>query len=116
MFSLSLPSQVIELSEGDPDFEAAQVSIGLFGVITEVTLKVRDKFKLKELRHRYRGGLTKCLEDLPTLATDPKYTYVKMWVEFYNDFCILFQTEPTNDRIKCVPSDLLSFLTVRDVI
>ena len=103
---------MVELSEGDEDFPAAQINIGLFGVITEVTVKVKRSFRLSEKRGKYDGGLDKCLEDMMELSSSSEYKYVKFWVEFHNNFCVLFQTKETTDPISDRPSPLISFLTV----
>ena len=81
-------------------FKAAQVSIGMFGILSEVTLRVRSRFHLKEIRTSQT--LTHCLNNLDTLVQGD-HKYVKMWVEFYNDLCVLYQTEESNDDIKPLP-------------
>ena len=95
--------------DSDPElFRAAQVSIGMFGILTEVTMRVRSKFNLKEIRTRQ--NLTYCLNNLDSLVQGD-YKYVKMWVEFYNDLCVLYQTEETNEAIEPLPW-WLGYLTV----
>ena len=89
-------------------FRAAQVSIGMFGIITEVTLRVQNRFKLKELRTSNR--LDYCLNNLNELV-EGDHKYVKMWIEFYNNFCVLYQTDETNEDITPLPW-WLSYLTV----
>ena len=90
-------------------FRAAQVSIGMFGILSEVTVRVRSKFNLKELRTSQT--LTYCLNNLDTLVQGD-HKYVKMWVEFYNDFCVLYQTEENNDDPITPLPWWLSYLTV----
>ena len=105
--------QVHVLSETDDnvdDFRAAQVSIGLLGVVTEVTVRVKRKFHLEE--NRTHHTLTDCLKDLDELVHRSGYQYFKMWVEFYNDYCIRFQTRETDKQITGRPPRLISFLTV----
>ena len=91
-------------------FRAAQVSIGMFGVITEVTLRVQKEFKLKEYRTLH--SLDYCMDNLDGLVQGP-HKYVKMWVEFYNNYCVLFQTHETDpdEPITPVPK-WEAFLTV----
>ena len=106
--------QVCELSEGDDnpdDFRAAQVSIGMLGVLTEVTLRVREEFRLEE--NRTHHTLDYCLKNMKDLVEDSRYKYLKIWIEFYNNFCILYQTGETVKPIADNPSELQSFLTVR---
>ena len=81
-------------------FRAAQISIGMFGVISQVTLRVQEKFKLKEFRSR--RTLDYCLSNLDNLVRGD-HKYVKMWIEFYNDFCLLYQTDATEDEITPLP-------------
>ena len=106
--------QVHVLSETDPDisdFRAAQVNIGLFGVVTEVTVRVTNKFKLEE--NRIHTSLDECLANMDELVHKSGYEYFKIWVEFYHDFCIQYHTTKTDKPIK-EPYflSLLSFLTV----
>lgn len=86
------------------------MNIGMFGVITQVTIKVKEKFSLEEIKSHH--SLTYCLENLDDLVQNSGHTYVKFWVEFYNDFCIMFRTNETDKPISGNPSSVLSFLTV----
>lgn len=87
--------------------KAAQVSIGMFGVLSEVTVKVTKKFHLKEERTFH--SLDYCMNHLDELVNG-EHTFVKMWVELHNSHCVLFQTHKTNENIKSVPY-WMSFLT-----
>jgi len=80
----------------------------MFGVITEVTLRVQKKFKLKEIRTHHT--LDYCINNLDNLVKGD-HKYVKMWVEFNNNFCVLYQTSETDEEITHVPT-LQGFLTV----
>lgn len=102
--------QIVTVGEGDSTFKAAQVNIGMFGVLTEITLRVEEKFYLKEIRTHHT--LQYCLTDMDKLVKDDGYKYVKMWMEFYNDFCVLYQTNKTDDEVQETPARWLSFLTV----
>ena len=104
--------QVVTVSEDDENtdvFKAAQVNIGLFGVLTEVTVKVDHAFNLEEFRTH--TTLDDCLEHLEDLVEDG-FQYVKFWVEFYNNFCVVYRTRRTEMTVKDPPSDLVAFLTV----
>lgn len=93
-------------------FRAAQVSIGMFGVLSEITVRVKSKFKLKEIRTKQT--LDDCLRNLDKLVHG-NHKYVKMWVEFYNNFCVLFETHETNEDITDIPWPLgliMSYVTV----
>ena len=103
--------QTIELSEDDKDdknFRSAVVSIGTYGVLSEITIRVQKEFNLNETRSPHT--LKYCLQNLNELVKEHKY--VKMWVEFYNDFCALYQTFPTTEEPTGNPSMIESYLTV----
>ena len=103
--------QIVTLSEDDGDkFKAAQVSVGMFGILIEVTLRVEEKFFLREVRTHH--SLKYCLENMDNLVKEGGHQHVKMWVEFYNDFCVLYQTNKTSDTNEETPGYLSSFLTV----
>lgn len=104
--------EIVTVSEDDEntdDFKAAQVNIGMFGVLTEVTVKVDHAFNLEEFRTH--TTLDDCLENLKDLVEDSGFQYVKFWVEFYNNLCVVYRTRRTTLRVKDPPSDLLAFLT-----
>ena len=107
-------TQVLTVSENDTDtdlFRAAQVSIGMLGVLMEVTVRVEPLFYLEENRTS-RYSLDECLQNLDSFVESS--LYVKMWIEFYNNFCILYQTDKTNTTIATDLKWYLAPLTVRD--
>ena len=81
----------------------------MFGVLTEVTVRVQELFYLEENRTS-EHSLDYCLDNLQELVDSA--TYVKMWVEFYHNFCVLFQSEVTDKRDVTVMPRWQSFLTV----
>jgi len=90
--------------------------MGMFGVLTEVSIRVTPKFKLDETRSRVRGGLDTCLEDMFQLSNSDEFQYVKFWVDFLNDFCVIFETKVTTaSETEEIPW-YISFLTVRHYI
>jgi hypothetical protein len=100
------------LSEDDADtkkFRAAVVSVGMFGVLSEITIRVDYAFNLVEIRtaKELNGD---CLANLDKYVNG--HTYVKMWVDFHHDFCALYQTERTNKTVTEPPGRLESFLMV----
>ena len=86
------------------------VSIGTFGVLSKITIRVERKFKLKELRTSHT--LDHCLDNLEEYVEG--HEYVKMWVEFQNNFCCLYQTQKATDDepIKNRPWKIEVFFTV----
>ena len=111
--------QIVTVGEDDDDqesrdiFKAAQVSIGMFGVLSEVTLRVERKFYLRELRTSH--DLKYCLDNMDKLVKTDGYVYVKMWMEFYNDFCILYHTNKTDNEVHETTGWVQSFLTVSSI-
>ena len=102
------------MSEDDQDpsdFRAAVVSVGMFGVLSEITLRVDRAFKLKE--RRAPQTLDYCLENLDSLVNG--HQYVKFWVEFYNNFCVVYETDKTDEAISDRPGMIESFLTVSTI-
>lgn len=81
----------------------------MFGVLSEITLRVDKAFNLKEKRSPQT--LDFCLENLDQLVNS--HQYVKFWVEFYNNFCLVYQTGKTTDDVGGNPGIVESFLTVQ---
>ena len=82
----------------------------MLGVLSEVTIKIKEKFYLRELRNHY--PLSYCLDNLDQLVKTDEYSHVKLWLEFYNDFCVLYQTNQTNNELEETPSFVESFIVV----
>ena len=109
-YTIVIPQTII-VSEDDEDpsgFRAAVVSVGMFGVLSEITLHVDRAFNLKE--RRTPQTLDFCLENLDSLVNG--HQYVKFWVEFYNNFCVVYETDKTDEAIGGNPGMIESFLTV----
>ncbi len=80
----------------------------MFGVLSEITLRVDHAFNLKE--RRTPKTLKYCLDHLDWLVNS--HQYVKFWVEFYNNFCVVYETNRTDEAIGDNPGMIESFLTV----
>lgn len=101
--------EVMAASEDDEDqslFHALQVSIGMLGIITEVTLHVEKAYLLEESRTYY--PLDYCLDHLHEIAYKP---LSKTWLDFHNDFCVLFVTKRTSNPIGSDASYVRTELT-----
>ena len=91
--------------ESDSDlFHAAGVSLGLLGIITEVTLKYESIFNLEESRVSY--NLTYCIENMNELSKSAEY--VKLWVELNSESCYVYSASKMNSPIKNNVSDFIS--------
>ncbi|KAL5475496.1 hypothetical protein EMCRGX_G025317 [Ephydatia muelleri] len=89
--------EVRTTSEDDKDpslFRAMQVSIGMLGVITEVTLHVEKAYHLEERRTFHT--LDYCLDHLHEIAYEPAS---KIWLDFHNDFCVHFTMRRSSNPI-----------------
>ena len=102
--------KVVTVSEDDEDpslFHAMQVSIGLLGVITEVTLHVEEAYYLEETRTHHT--LDYCLDHLHEIAYEP---LSKVWLDFHNDFCVHFTTRRSNSSVGTSAGVVRTVLTV----
>ena len=81
------------MDNSDERFRALQVSIGMCGVITEVTLKVEPEYRLSEVRSGHT--LDECINELDTLSKGER---VKYWVDFHNNVCNVFNTSKTTEE------------------
>lgn len=61
----------------------------MFGVLSEITLRVDCVFNLKE--RRIPQTLDFCLENLDSLVNG--HQYVKFWVKFYSNLCVVYETD-----------------------
>ena len=100
--------QVITLDKSDERFKALQVSIGMCGVLVEVTLKVEAEYRLSELRSGHT--LDECINDLDTLSKGER---VKFWVDFRNNFCNVFNTSKTVEPPMGAVCRIISHIIVR---
>ena len=97
-------------SEDDKDpslFRAMQVSIGMLGVITEVTLHVEKAYHLEERRTFHT--LDYCLDHLHEIAYGPAS---KIWLDFHNDFCMHFTMRRSSNPIGSDAGYVRTALTV----
>ncbi|KAL5509798.1 hypothetical protein EMCRGX_G005228 [Ephydatia muelleri] len=89
-------------------FPAAAVSLGMFGIITEVTFKVRSRFTLAEKSEQY--GLHNCLDNIQSLALQSEH--VKLWLEVHSEMCLVVFSNETSDDLRGDPSWMLQNLKV----
>ena len=73
-----------------------QVSLGLLGVITEVTLQCVPSYRLEERLEK--RSLESCLEDLAGIAHSAEH--VKLWLEMYSKSCDVYSFNRTQKPVK----------------
>lgn len=89
-------------------FKAAQVSVGMLGIITEVTLQCVEAFHLEEtLAVR---PLHDCLENLEEIARSAEH--VKLWVELFSGTCATFLSNRTTEETRDRPNIFIENLKV----
>ena len=80
--------------ERDPElFNAAVVSLGLLGVVTELTLHCEDAFLLEETTVNY--PLDYCISHYDELASSAEF--VKFWMELNSEVSCVY--EQPDDQI-----------------
>lgn len=87
---------VLVLSEADnPDlFKASVVSVGLLGVVTEVTLRIGPAFNLHETLEPV--PLQECLDHSLDLMRSAEH--VKFWIDFHSEICAVFRVNRTTEE------------------
>ena len=79
-------------ADKDPDlFKAAAISLGMLGVVTEVTLRYEESFLLEETTTNH--PLDFCIEHFDELARSAQH--VKFWLELNSNLCCTYQTNRT---------------------
>ena len=105
MLSLSLPllpslHQLISVSaDSDEDlFKAVLVSIGMLGVLTEVTFQCEKSFNLREKLTVH--PLDYCVENFYQLATRSEHGHDKLWLEAHSETCAVFDVRRTEQPVS----------------
>ena len=95
--------------ESDPElFNAAVVSLGMLGVITEVTLQCEDTFLLEETTVNH--PIDYCISHYDELAHSAEF--VKFWMEPNSKVCHVYLSNkttksPQNNRYRLVRNIVL---------
>ncbi len=89
-------------------FAIPQISLGLLGVVTEVTFQCEPSFNMEETRSFL--PLHSCLSNMHQFIQSAHQ--VKMWIEVFSETCALFQSNQTSEKPRDNPSPLLANLQV----
>lgn len=84
------------------------MSIGLFGVITEVTLQCEDIFNLRETL--VPQSIEQCLNEMPTVVK--RSEHVKFWIEYHSDTCAIFSANRTSEKPRDNPIRLFKDFSI----
>ena len=93
--------EVMVVDKGDDLFDAVVVSLGLLGVVTEITLQAESAFNLKEVT--MATTLQECINQLDDLMTSHEYT--RLWIDLISSSCLVV----TADRVSDPPQNLRDF-------
>ena len=96
-----LSPQIIEASPDNNNdiFYAGLVSIGLFGVITEVTLQCEDTFNLHETLEPQ--SIEQCLNEMSAMVK--RSDHVKLWIVYHSNTCCIFSANRTSEKPRDNP-------------
>ncbi len=72
------------------------MSLGLLGVITEVTFQFEPSFKLEEIMEK--RTLNSCIADLDIIAHSAES--VKLWMNAYAGTCDVYRYDRTDEDIQ----------------
>ena len=75
------------------------MSLGLLGIITEVTLECEPAFNLEEIFEKQ--SLDKCLANLEEISQSAEH--VKLWLEVYSKSCDIYRFERTEKDVQMNP-------------
>lgn len=85
-----------------------QVSMGLLGVITEVTLQCEPAFNLREVR--YTVPLDECLDNMDTIVHSGQH--VKYWIDVHSEQCAVHVANRTSEPPRDNPNRFILNLQV----
>ena len=72
------------------------MSLGLLGVLTEVTVQVDEAFRLEEMKET--STLPSCLQQLDQIAESAEH--VKLWSELYSELCDIYRYNRTEKDVR----------------
>ena len=94
-----------------PDiFHAVGVSLGVFGIITEVTLSVEELMNLEE--KRVSLPLRKCVDNLQDISTAAEF--VKLWIELNSEVCYVHSSNKSSQEKEQNYSDFVQGIKVEE--
>jgi len=96
----------VSATQSSDIFRAAQVSMGLLGVITEVTFQCEPTFNLEETITT--PVIDDCIDNLGQLAYTAEH--VKIWLELCSRSCAYYQTNRTKEKPRDNPEHLVNTL------
>ena len=93
--------EVMVVHKGDDLFDAVVVSLGLLGVVTQITLQAENAFNLKEVTTV--TTLQQCIDQMDDLMTSHEHT--RLWIDLISSSCLVV----TADRVSDPPQNLKDY-------
>ena len=90
---VSPSGEVMVVHKGDDLFDAVVVSLGLLGVVTEITLQAESAFNLKEVTTV--TTLQQCINQFDRLFESHEYT--RLWIDLISNSCLVIMADKVND-------------------
>ena len=87
------------------------MSLGLLGVISEVTIQCEPAFNLREIRQTI--PLDECLDNLDNLVRGGQH--VKYWIDIYTEKCAVFMANRTSDSPRDIPYHFIDSIKVMKI-
>ena len=85
--------EVMTIGKGDDLFEAVTVSLGLLGIVTQITFQVESAFNLKEVTTVMT--LQECTDQFHDLMESHEYT--RLWIDLISSSCLVTTADKVND-------------------
>ena len=85
--------EVMTIRKGDDLFNAVTVSLGLLGVVTQITFQVENAFNLKEITTVMT--LEECNDQYYDLMESHEYT--RLWIDLISSSCLVIMADKVSD-------------------
>ena len=85
--------EVMTICKGDDLFDAVTVSLGLLGVITQITFQAENAFNLKQVTTVMT--LQECIDQFHDITESHEYT--RLWIDLISSSCLVVSADKVSD-------------------
>ena len=85
--------EVMTIRKGDDLFNAVTVSLGLLGVITQITFQAENAFNLKQITTVMT--LQECIDQYHDITQSHEYT--RLWIDLISSSCLVITADKVSD-------------------
>ena len=85
--------EVMTFHKGDHLFDAVTVSLGLLGVITQITFQAEDAFSVKQVTTV--KTLDECIDQLDNIMRS--HDYSRLWIDLISSSCLVVSADKVKD-------------------